>query len=107
MSSFKVVPSIYIGDHVAKSSTFLQTIKNVINLENRTAFQMFVKNKLSNHPMKDAENSDILNSSELLKKNGIKLVIHASYVYNLCGSSDLLNIENSNKNIIPFLFNFF
>ena len=98
---FKIVPSIFIGEHVKKLPSLTETIRHILLTENRTAFQIFVKNKLSSGSisLKNIKGKDIQESSDLLKKYKLKLVIHAAYVYNLCGSSDPLNEEHIFKNI--------
>lgn len=102
MSKFRIIPSsIFIGDHVSKLTSYSETIRSVLGLGNRTAFQMLVKNKLSTHsiPQKNIDEKDIKIFSELLETHCIKLVIHASYTYNLCGSKDPSNEEHISRNI--------
>lgn len=89
---------IYVGEHIPKLQSYSKTVEYILSLNNRSAFQIFVKNRINVYPLSAAKlnKSDILKTSDLLESNDIRCVIHAAYIYNLCGAVDPSNIEHSN-----------
>lgn len=78
-----------IGPHVCKLSSFEETARKVHNFESVTAFQIFLSGNRRYYTSPVFRQDDVITASKFMKNHGMRMVIHASYVYNLCGSVDL------------------
>ena len=94
---FRVMPSgYYIGEHVRKVENLAATFQAVIESSDQTAFQIFLRSVYS-YATNNFNKKDIKKAKSVLEKYDLKCVIHASYIYNLCGSADMSTIKGTIK----------
>jgi deoxyribonuclease IV len=87
----------YIGAHIKKDISILNTIKNIKN-NNGNALQIFVSSPMnSSLPNIEKFNTEKNNIIEYCNENNFKLIIHGSYVINLANNKinkRIIDIEN-------------
>lgn len=87
----ELIPSgFFIGKHIPKeNASFYETVQTAHSVESITSFQIFLSGSRSYYLNPKFIEEDIKNASKLLQLSGLKMVIHAAYIYNLCGATDL------------------
>lgn len=95
-------PKIRYGFHIPKDGTITKSLLNFVKLGTMRSFQIYISNARSwKLPLLDVV--DLLEAKDIIRLNGLSLVIHGSLLYNLCGSVKLKKDEKYSQKLSNML----